>query len=507
MGGARLFRLHDDEGMTLVEILVASVIMFIILTAVLGLVAQTTAMGMQAKRKTMLTNAVSAYVERVQGMPFEEIGVSTETSGTLEPTYTYVDPNNAEFTITIVPVVEWDGTAPLKTLVMDVTLTDARGTVVQTMRTSVAIRDRAQYLQQASRDPATDPRVRFDYPTPPEGSVVWGESWSEGPLNIYVLAEAQAGRFLESIQVWCDDQWLLENSFGTRAQWGMDPSTTSWSNSSFYWDTLQTEEVVQPDGTTPEMAIIPDGMRTLSVYALDSAGVSVFAIRHLLVDNYAPSKPGMPVAVVRSAWLTNLSWAAAMDGTTPADHYGLAPYRLRAATDPLSPAWLPVAMADSTSVAPAVAFSTDPFSRYWVSVRAESPRNNASEYAGPVIFTSRPLMTGAYSVTQRVADGVTYYRTSLNLAVTPPAFATHVAPVYTWNWVYADGTSAKATTAVPTYTLVGAEHAGAAQPVRAWVDVEHRPYDLASNVKVSIKSNVMGPTPTSGSGTLGEGTW
>ena len=507
MGGTRLFRLHDDEGMTLVEILVASVIMFIILTAVLGLVAQTTAMGMQAKRKTMLTNAVSAYVERVQGLPFEQVGVDgVDASGTLEPLYTYVDPNRAEFTITIVPDVEWVESEPLKMLNMDVTLTDARGTVVETMQTSVAIRDRAQYLQQASRDPATDPMVRFASPTPPEGSVVWGELWSEGTLRLGLEAEAQAERTLESIQVWCDDQWLLEDSFEHRAQWGVHPQTT-WSDNSFIWDTLQEEDVVQPDNSTVPTAIIPDGMRTLSVYALDSAGVSVFAIRHLLVDNYAPSNPGAPLAAVRSASLTDLSWPEAMDGTTPADHYRLAPYRLRAATDPVSPAWTPVSMTDPTSVGPAAAFSTAPFSRYWVSVRAESPRNLASPYAGPVIFSSRPLVTGTYSVSQRVSGTTSYYKTTLDLAVTPPTFATHAAPDYTWNWVYANGTKGKVTNTSPTYTLVGAEHAAAAQPVSVWVDVEYKPYDLASNVKVAISSNLTQPTPSSGSGTLGEGTW
>ena len=507
MRGARLFRLHDDEGMTLVEILVASVIMFIILTAVLGLVAQTTAMGMQAKRKTMLTNAVSAYVEQVQGMPFDEVGVSTVTSGTLDPTYTYVDPNRGEFTITIVPDVTWDGTSPLKTLTMDVTLTDARGTVVQTMVTSVAIRNRAQYLQQASRDPSTDPMVRFESPTPDEESVVWGESWSGGALSIYVMADAQADHFLESVQVWCDDQWLLADSSNERAQWGMAPSTTSWGNPLFYWDTTQEEDVVQPDNSTVSTPIIPDGMRTLSVYALDSAGVSVFAIRHLLVDNYAPSKPGTPAAAVKSATLTDLSWTEAMDGTTPAYRYRLSPWSLRSATDPLLPWWKSVTMADPTSTGPAVAFSTDPFSRYWVPLRAESPRNLASDYTSPVIFTSRPLVTGTYSVSQRVSGTITYYKTTLNLAVTPPTFATHVDPIYTWNWVYANGTKGKTTTTDLTCTLVGAEHAGAAQPISVWVDVEYKPVDLASNVKVSIGSNLTAPTPTSGSGTIGEGTW
>jgi len=510
MRAARWFRLHDDEGMTLVEILVASVIMFIILTAVLGLVAQTTAMGMQAKRKTMLTNAVSAYVERAQGLPFEQVGVAgVDTSGTLDPAYVE---DEGEFTITIEPVVSAGPNADVKMLHVDVTLADGRGT--ETMATDVAIRNRAQYLSQAKSNPGLDPVVSFTLPTPPEGAVAYDDYWLQGttPRSLVLGLEASAsdGRTIESVQVWCDDQWILKGALGSRAQWTV--GTQTWSDNSFRWNTRQTEPVVQPDSTTVETEIIPDGLRTLSTYALDSEGVSVYAVRHVLVDNQPPAAPGVPVPAARSSVLTDLSWPAAWDGTTPAHRYRLSTWRIR--RDDETPYgmfayWVPVTLGDPTSSAPAYALPTSAFSRYWVGVRAESPRDLSSAYtavAGP--FTSRPLLTGTSSVTSRVSGKRTYYKTTAALVVTPPNFMVHAGPTYTWTWTYSGGGTGTATTTVPTYSLVGVEHVGAVQPVTVSVSIAYKPVDrLSTDAALLISSNTAGPSATSGSGTLPEGTW
>ena len=503
MRGARLFRVRDDEGMTLVEILVASVIMFIILTAVLGLVAQTTAMGVQAKRKTMLTNAVSAYVERAQGLPFAQIGVAgVDTSGTLDPAYVE---DEGEFTITIVPTVLPGANSDLKTLRLAVTLLDTRGNA-ETLNTDVAIRNRQQYLIRPSRNRATDPAVRFISPTPAEGTVVFDDTWYEGTelrsLRLGLFAEASTDRTLESAQVWCDDVRLLKDGLGTDATWPIGVRT--WTLSSFVWDTRQTELVEEV-----ETEIIPDGMRTISLYSQDSSGVNVYSVRHLLVDNHEPADPGPPVPTVKTATATDLAWDIAMDGTTPADHYGVWIWRLKTAAEYAADSsfrWLYVSNPEMS--VPSYALTTTPFTRYWAGIRAFSPRDLQSGLVVAENFTSRPLLGGTYAVTERKDKGSKYYKTTLDLSVTPPNFATHENPSYTWSWRYSDGTPGSATTSVPTYQLITNEALSVAKPVTVSVEVAYKPSDrLSTLAAVSVLSNTVGPTPTTGSGTLGEGTW
>jgi len=486
--------------MTLVEILVASVIMFIILTAVLGLVAQSTAMGVQAKRKTMLTNAVSAYVERAQGLPFEQIGVAgVDTSGTLDPAYVE---DEGEFTITIEPTVLPGANADLKTLRLAVTLLDARG-ASETLDTDVAIRNRKQFLIQSTRNIATDPVVRFIAPTPAEDTVVFDDLWVEGgsnrSLRLGLFGEAHTDRTLESAQVWCDDSRLLEDGSGNQATWPI--GTRTWNLSTFIWDTRQTEVI---DGVETE--VIPDGLRTISLYAQDSAGVSVYSVRHLLVDNHEPADPGVPLPVVKTATATDLSWDAAMDGTTPADHYGLWIWRLKTAAEYAADStfrW--VAVASPETDVPSYALTTAPFTRYWAGIRAFSPRDLASGLVVAQNFTSRPLLGGTYAVTKSGNN----YTTTVDLSVTPPGFAVHEPVQYMWSWVYASGATGTATTAVPTYKLVTPTSSKAANPVSVWVDIAYKPIDRLSTLgALTVRSNTVGPTPTgTGSGTLGEGTW
>jgi Tfp pilus assembly protein PilV len=490
--------------MTLVEILVASVIMFIILTAVLGLVAQTTAMAVQAKRKTMLTNAVSAYVEHVQGLPFAQVGViSVNASGTLDAAYVE---DEGDFTITIRPTVLPGANADLKTLRLNVTLADTGG-ASQTLNTDVAIRNRSQYLLQSNRNPATDPAVRFIAPTPAEGTVVFDNTWNEGgtlrSLTLGLFAEASTGRTIQSAKVWCDDTWLLKDSFGNLAQWPIDMRT--WNLSSFRWNTRQAELV---DGVDTE--VIPDGMRTISLYALDSAGVSVFSVRHLLVDNRAPWPPGTPVPTVKTATATDLAWEQAMDGTTPADRYGLWISRVKTPAEYAannSSALISVLSAEMPQ--PSYALTTTAFTRYRAQVRAYSPRNLESSLVEVAEhFTSRPLLSGTYAVTERKDKGSKYYKTTVNLSVTPPNCATHAQPQYTWYWRYSDGTTGTATTSVATYQLVTVETLSVARPVRVWVEIAYRPVDRLSTLDaLTVRSNTAGPTPVTGSGTLAQGTW
>jgi hypothetical protein len=247
-------------------------------------------------------------------------------------------------------------------------------------------------------------------------------------------------------------------------------------------------------------------MRTISLYAQDSSGVSVYSVRHLLVDNHEPADPGVPVPVVKTATATDLAWELAMDGTTPADRYGLWIWRVKTAAEYAADGSEKLVEESSAEVTePSYALTTAPCTRYWASIRAFSPLDHLSGLVAVTEnFTSRPLLGGTYSVTKSGSN----YKTTVNLAVTPPNFAVHAPAQYTWSWVFANGVTGTANTAAPEYSLVSPA-AKTVNPVRVWVDISYQPIDrLSSDPALTVKSNTVGPTPTStGSGTLGVGSW
>ena len=107
-------RLHtDDSGMTVVEVVVASFILFFVLTAVLGLVGATTQTSVSAKQRTAMTNAVSSYIEHVRSLPFNRVALSTDNPpGDVEPSIIKAE---GAFTITLIVDAMPDERNPLST--------------------------------------------------------------------------------------------------------------------------------------------------------------------------------------------------------------------------------------------------------------------------------------------------------------------------------------------------------------------------------------------------------
>src|SRR5512139_635268 len=68
----------DDSGMSVVEVVVASFILFFVLTAVLGLIGATTKSSISARQRTAMTNAVSSYIEHVRALPFDQVALTTD---------------------------------------------------------------------------------------------------------------------------------------------------------------------------------------------------------------------------------------------------------------------------------------------------------------------------------------------------------------------------------------------------------------------------------------------
>lgn len=513
--------LHRDEGMSILEIMIAAVILFIILTGVLGLVGQTTLMGVSSKQKNVMVNATNAYVERVQALPFDSVGVvSVDDSGTLPAEETSVV---GEFTVVIRPSVVDGANNALKNLTIRITVS-APGRVATSLTTTVPIRDRTQYMTQANRSPETDPSTEFnDLYTPPEATVVWEDMYSGGALKIAVITEAAEGRTLQNVALWVDDSYLLKNTLGETASW--NPSAQTFSTSTFVWDTQQTEEVIQDDGSYLPVEIVADGMRTVSVYALDDQNVSVYSVRHFLVDNHEPGMPGRPVGVASSATAANVTWGEASDGTSPADHYQIRMFKQPINdSGPMNPFehWPEVTIGAPTGASLSFTEGTA-FSRYYPAVRALSPRNLPSAYTldastSAVPFVTQPRISGTVVATLQPTTGhgkneVTgYWKLVSTLSCTPQTFATSSASVYTWYRVLPGGSptvvGTNSTTLTDTYQLDG-DPAVSAPAVRYYCVVRYTAAGVgATGASATINSNTVTVNATSsGTFTYAEGTW
>lgn len=513
----------DDAGMTIVELVFAASILFIILTGVLGLVGQTTLMSADAAQSNVMTSAVNAYVERVQGLDFEQVAISGETSAGVLLSVETTSVNG--YTVQFEPYVANQYAIPndpsskilYKNLHLDVTLTRADGDV-ESMSTMVVIRDRSEFLTRAERNPATDPTIGFLGGTPPDGAVVYDGYWRDGYINralyLAVRTDAITGRTIENVWMDVDGLWLAADYLGNRAQWY--PETQSWNISSFIWFTRQKEDVVQTDGSVIQVEAIPDGVRSVTVYCEDSEGVRVSTTRTFLVDNRAPGNAGVPTPALplKAPWSVTLNWTPAMDGTTEADHYSFRCFRMATSAElAANPTKYWIDVINDTSVpGPSYTVATQPFTPYIGFNQAFSPRNLGSPAITWVAqaFTTRPVCTGTYTIAGRKVGPVWYYTTGVDLQVTPPNFATKWEISYLWHWRYPNGVTGQKFTSVPEYHVITSESAVVPYQLEWWVDVYYTPAvgGWGSGTNMVITSNTLPANGTAvGTFTFGEGTW
>lgn len=383
-------RLTADDGLGMLEIVVSAVIFFFVLTAVLGLLGTTTQMSLAAKQRAVMTNAINAYVERVSAMPFSQVKLQSE-GGALSAVETQTV---GEYLVVIRPTVSipttlTSATNPaLKRLRIAVTVT--RGTANPiSYTTEVLIRDRDSFLTQMASTPQTEPRVQFTSSTPPENTVVWGAQHAGGALTVGATAEAATGRAISSVALWCDDQYVLKDTLGNLGSW-TNIDQQSFTTPSFVWDTLQTDDL--------GARVIADGYRTISAYVLDSGGVSRYTTRYFLVDNDPPPLPTTSTVQARTATVTDVSWNQVMDGTTPADHYRVECFEQTQTAD----VWSFSGFVGGTNVYRSTSgtVSTQPFSRYYMRMKAHSARNlqPTAWYYHPQAWVSRPQLTGTWTL-------------------------------------------------------------------------------------------------------------
>ena len=144
-----------DEGFSVLEVVLASFVLFFVLTAILGLVGTSTRMSLDAKGRAAMTNAVASHVEWVRSLDFDQIAMSgSSPEAMLQPTYTYtVD----RFTITIENTISsgQDGTKELQ--VTATAVADGYPTVEMTTFTAIRNRDNEEIYDEDDEGPG----VRF----------------------------------------------------------------------------------------------------------------------------------------------------------------------------------------------------------------------------------------------------------------------------------------------------------------------------------------------------------
>ena len=78
-----------DDGMSIVEVLIASVILLVALTAMLGLLMTSTGLSAKARAESLAVKTASAFLEKVRALPYANLtqtrlnSMASAASGTL----------------------------------------------------------------------------------------------------------------------------------------------------------------------------------------------------------------------------------------------------------------------------------------------------------------------------------------------------------------------------------------------------------------------------------------
>lgn len=412
----------SEEGMSVLEVVLASVILFFVLTAVFSLVITSTRMGISAKERTAVTNAMTSHLEWVRSLDFEQVAVlGTDPDAMIPSQVTY---SVYGFTVVLSTSVS-EGSAGIKEVQVDA-VASKEGYPTITMSQHASVRDyESGVTQMLSND---GPRLVFDNRTPAEGTVVYSQYVAGGAaLVIDVDAESSDPAILiTDVRMYCSGQLLREGSSVHADVAAWQPMSSSFSEA-FGWNTLQVDDDGNPNA-------ISDGLRTVRVEAVDQSGKRTIKERRFLVDNTAPDPPAGPQVQVQSDIEARIAWTSSKDGTDDAWGYGLKLSKV--GTDGqlqlLNPLNVEGEADDYRVDSTAYIQTTSGFSRYRAEVRAYSPRLLKSAYVTavgqdpvrPTIYVTKPRLAGT---SQTVYSGKNAARTSattVNIGVQTPTFGT-----------------------------------------------------------------------------------
>lgn len=439
--------LKSDDGMTLLELIIAALILTFAISALFGLLLTATNMSVQSKEQNLAVAAANSYLEMVRSLSYSSIGVLGGAGGSIEgtlPVRTVVV--NGSFTVTITPSVTWidDPTIVGAQNYKEVRVVVEVGAPPRTpiSRTfATFVRAPGEILAITGETSGTpgggaDPVLEWaEGQTPAAGAIVRG---TDVVVTIKV-STPNVGGTIKRVQMFCGVPVLVGTGGGiasngyTTGEW-VDLAQTGVGTYTFRWNTL----ALQVDGTR----WFPDGQRKLYVAAYDNQSRTGTIERWITIDNDAPGAlASPPVPTNGNNQDVVVSWGAAKDGTGDIDYasiYEFFPYAdVLGATGAGTPptGWTAITHLEVTPVtlsAPSYTWTgAQAFNRYWFSIRAENAANMhgplSYEVAVPVV--TRPKVKGTFKNSIPSNNKTT---TEVTLTVSPPKFTTTALSYRLW---------------------------------------------------------------------------
>lgn len=403
-----------DEGLSLVEIMVSVTILFIVVTAMLPMLLQTTNMAAQAKAQTAITNAVSSYIEEIRALPYEQVAVvgSGVPSASVDATrQVSIGAYTVNMTAEINPVDggldgdSTDGDEDYKELVIVAVATAGGKPALSSTMTT--------YIWGQTGIELSVPNVMFGSTAPADGEV----------LATYELVSANAEATAEGGTItrveFTVGTVLLKNVFGEYAQF--IPESATWSDS-FQWYTTAKD--------ASDELIYGDGPQILKIQVWDNYGNTNYVTRTIIIDNNPPDPATNVRLVSQGVSSLRATWDAATDGIGYAGSYN---YRVH--TAPLSAAdevdW-PLSQVFNISATNAD-IPAAPFSRYFVDVQSVSVGGiEREDWVSSADAITNPLMSGTYTqwITEQKKNKEYRLTTAYTVDVSDPQFAVEGPVVY-----------------------------------------------------------------------------
>jgi hypothetical protein len=444
-------RVRDESGFSVVEVVISALILFFVLTAIVGLMGASSNMTVQARQRVALTNVVASYIDELRGYDWNAISTPTgpvtrSTSG-VDVVMNYT-----------VETRQQDGQDYIKIIRISASCTVENRT--EYYQTTVAIMQNPNFNRALVVDPDA-PVVYFETGAPPDDAVLYLTQWlpPEGGSARTIALSTKSFSPTDLIQEVAYDvagRPLTQQVGGAAAIFTPNPMVqTYYANPA--WDTRQ-EGVL-------------DGLQVVAVTVTDSQLRTGVMRRRFVIDNLAPGNPGVPVGTGLTSSSLRLTWGAARDGGTDAAPFWASQYQYRVSREPWTDG-IPVPRSSWSQVAedswvagatPALAVqnagpvereagvtnqsldaysrSVPPFSRFTFSVRAASPRGlstgtfvSAAEPAvtRPELLCDSPSSTyRSTALTTLKGSTPRYNRYTLSLWVSRPAFPYNGTPAYT----------------------------------------------------------------------------
>lgn len=380
-----------DDGFSIAEVVIAAAILFFVLTAMVGLVGASQRMSVTAKQRTAVTNAMAQYIDRLRALDYQQLALEPAGAVKSSDSVSY-----GAYTVNFSNRVVFPDSADGKFLkTVYITGSCTIGGRTYTTTAVVHIKNPKNDTTAASLVDPNLPQIEIVSPTPAADAVVTGKSVHPSYTSLRIAAQVHSPQDkIVEVQYKVGTVLVRDNagSAGRDAWFTFSPGDANVSTVS-EWDTTQ-------DG-------VIDGFQKVVIIAKDDQGRVATEERRFIVDNVVPGVPGAPVGSTVTATQGKLDFTAAPDPVPPSGVQAstfATRYMYSLLKEPIGGGdWSTVASgtvnagttyAQATSNGGTITapLATLPFSRYWATVRAGSPRDfnwtQQSEMATP--FVTRP---------------------------------------------------------------------------------------------------------------------